>query len=120
MKYILGFKPLSPLVRQVKPFVEEAALRFDLEKQPVKMFTETLYRAKSWRRARRVITKVEYNALGSDTRFIITNLEHWNRRFIYQTGYSGRGAMELMIKEHKNHLRFLAVFESVFLVFYNL
>ncbi|MEE8377488.1 MAG: transposase, partial [Candidatus Aminicenantaceae bacterium] len=38
------------------------------------------------------------------TRFIITNLEHWNRRFIYQTVYCGRGAMELMIKEHKNHL----------------
>ena len=104
MKYVLGFKPLFPLVRQVNPFVEEVSLRFDLEKQPVKMFTETLYKAKSWPKARRVIVKVEYNALGSNIRFIITNLEHWNRRFIYQTAYSGRGAMELMLKEHKNHL----------------
>jgi hypothetical protein len=104
IKYILGFKPLSPLVRQVKPFSEAASLRFDLEGQPVKMFTEILYKAKSWPKTRRVIVKVEYNALGSNTRFIITNLEHWNRRFIYQTVYSGRGAAELMIKEHKNHL----------------
>jgi hypothetical protein len=104
MKYVLGFKPLSPLVREVKPLVEEASQRFGLEKQPVKMFTETLYKAKSWPKARRVIAKVEYNVLGSNTRFIITNLKHWNRRFIYQSGYSGRGAMELMIKEHKNHL----------------
>ena len=104
MKYVLGFKPLSPLVRQVKPFLKEASLRFDLEGHPVKIFTETLYKAKSWPKTRRVIAKVEYNALGSNTRFIVTNLEHWNRRFIYQTGYSGRGAMELMIKEHKNHL----------------
>jgi len=104
MKYVLGFKSLSPLIREVKPHVEEASLRFDLESQPVKMFTETLYKAKSWPKARRVIAKVEYNALGSNTRFIITNLEHWNCRFIYQTIYSGRGAMELMIKEHKNHL----------------
>lgn len=104
MKYVLGFKPLSPLVRQVKPLVEEAALRFELEKQPVKIFTETLYKAQSWPKARRVIAKIEYNALGSNTRFIITSLEHWNRRFIYQTVYSGRGAMELMLKEHKNHL----------------
>jgi len=104
MKYVLGYKPLSPLVRQVKPLVEEAALRFDLEKQPVRMFTETLYKVKFWPKARRVIAKVEYNALGSNTRFIITNLKHWNRRFIYQTVYSGRGAMELMLKEHKNHL----------------
>lgn len=104
IKYILGFKPLSPLVRQVKPLVEEVALRSEREKQPVKMFTETDYKAKSWPKRRRVIAKVEYNFLGPNTRFIITNLEHWNRRFIYQTIYCGRGAMELMIKEHKNHL----------------
>ena len=104
MKYVLGFKPLAPLVRQVKPFVEEVALRSEREKQPVKMFTETDYKAKSWPKARRVIAKVEYNFLGPNTRFIITNLKHWNRRFIYQTIYCGRGAMELMIKEHKNHL----------------
>jgi len=104
IKYVLGFKPLSPLVRQVKPLVEEVALRFERDKQPVKMFTETDYKVKSWPKARRVIAKVEYNSLGPNTRFIVTNLEHWNRRFIYQTAYSGRGAMELMIKEHKNHL----------------
>ena len=104
LKYVLGFKPLSPLVRQVKPLVEEVALRFKREKHPVKMFTETDYKAKSWPKMRRVIAKVEYNSLGPNTRFIITNLKHWNRRFIYQTAYSGRGAMELMIKEHKNHL----------------
>ena len=104
MKYVLGFKPLAPLVRQVKPLVEEVALRSKREKQPVKMFTETDYKAKSWPKKRRVIAKVEYNSLGPNTRFIITNLKHWNRRFIYQTVYCGRGAMELMIKEHKNHL----------------
>jgi hypothetical protein len=104
VKYVLGFKPLSPLVREVKPFIKEASQRSDLQKRPVKLFTETLYQANSWSKARRVIAKVEYNALGSNTRFIITNLEHWNRRFIYQTVYCDRGAMELMIKEHKNHL----------------
>jgi len=104
MKYVLGFKSLSPLVRQVESFVQETSQRFKLERHPVIMFTETLYKAKSWEKVRRVIAKVEYNALGSNTPFIITNLEHWNRRFIYQTIYSGRGAAELMIKEHKNHL----------------
>ena len=104
MKYVLGFMPLSPLVKQVKPLVKEAIDRFRRERHPVKIFTETLYKAKSWGTFRRVIAKVEYNALGSNARFIVTNLEHWNRRFIYQTAYCGRGAMELMIKEHKNHL----------------
>jgi len=68
------------------------------------MFTETLYKAQSWAHPHRVIAKVEYNALGSNIRFIITNLEHRNRRFICETACSGRGAMELMIKEHANHL----------------
>lgn len=104
MKYVLGFKPLAPLVRQVKPLVKEASQRFDLEKQSVKIFAEILYKATSWTKRRRVIAKIEYNSLGENSRFIITNLEHWNCRFIYQTAYSGRGAMELMLKEHKNHL----------------
>jgi len=104
LKYVLGFKALSPLLRQVKPLVEEMALGFKQEKQQVRMFTETLYKAQSWTKARRVIAKVDSNALGANTRFIITNLEHWNRRFIYETVYCGRGTMELMIKEHKNHL----------------
>jgi hypothetical protein len=104
IKYVLGLRPFSPLVREVKPSLKEASQRFYLEKRPVKLFTENLYQAKSWPKARRVIAKVEYNALGSNTRFIITNLEHWNRRLIYQTVYCDRGAMELMIKEHKNHL----------------
>jgi len=104
LKYVLGFKALSPLLREVKPLVEEMALGFKQEKQPVRMFTETLYKAQSWKKACRVIAKVDSNALGTNTRFIITNLEHWNRRFIYETVYCGRGTMELMIKEHKNHL----------------
>lgn len=47
---------------------------------------------------------MERNALGLFVRYIVTNLEHWNRRFIYETIYCGRGAMELLIKEHKTHL----------------
>lgn len=104
IKYVLGFNPLSPLLREVKPLVKEAAWGFELGKQPVKRFKEILYKVKSWPRARRIIAKVEYNALGPNIRFIITNLEHRNLRFIYQTVYSSRGVMELMIKEHKNHL----------------
>ena len=104
VRYVLGLRPFAPLVRQVQPLAEEVSRIAGQHKQPVKRYTEILHQAKSWKRARRVIAKVEHNTIGPNLRFIITNLEHWNRRFIYQTGYSGRGAMELMIKEHKNHL----------------
>jgi hypothetical protein len=102
--YVLGFKSLSPLVRQVQPLVNEVARTAEQDKRPVKRYTELLHKAQSWEKARRVIAKVEHTMIGPNLRFIITNLEHWNLRFIYQTVYCGRGAMELMIKEHKNHL----------------
>jgi len=100
MKYSLGFKSHAPMMRRIQPFVSQAAREYEKWGCPVKMFTDLSYKA----RTRRVAAKVEYSALGSNTRFVITNLEHKNRRFIYETAYCGRGAMELMIKEHKNHL----------------
>lgn len=102
--FTLGLKSSPSRVQQVQPLVEEAANRYAREKQPVKIFTDMLYQAQTWSKSRRVIAKIEHTALGLNTRFLVTNLPHWNCRFIYQTVYCGRGAMELMIKEHKNHL----------------
>ena len=62
------------------------------------------HKAKGWPQPKRIIIKVECNALGLFVRYVVTNLEHWNKRFIYETAYCGRGAMELLIKEHKTHL----------------
>ena len=50
------------------------------------------------------VAKIEVNDKGSNIRFIITNIETMPRRHLYEIAYCGRGAMELMIKEHKNHL----------------
>lgn len=104
IKYVLGFKPYKPLVEKVETLEEEARIRYAQGNQPVKMFGEVFYQAKSWPEPQRIIVKVEYNALGKNVRFVVTNLEHWNRRFIYETVYCGRGSAELFIKEHKTHL----------------
>ncbi|MFW6129456.1 MAG: hypothetical protein ACOC6P_04345 [Candidatus Aminicenantaceae bacterium] len=47
IKYDLGFKPLSPLQKEIKPFLQEVAMNIELEVQPVRMITEALYKAKS-------------------------------------------------------------------------
>lgn len=104
IKYVFGFNPPKALKEKAKKLVEEAQKRYAREKQPVKIFSEFFHQAKSWPQPKRIIVKVEYNALGQNVRFIVTDLEHWNRRFIYETVYCGRGAAELFIKEHKNHL----------------
>ncbi len=104
LKYVFGLTPRNPMWKEVEELIEEAKKLHTLHKEPVKLFGEFEYQAKSWSRPLRVIYKAEHNHRGPNTRFIVTNLEHWNRRFIYQTVYCGRGNMELCIKEHKNHL----------------
>lgn len=105
LKYVFGLTGSAPMLRKSQNLVDKAK-EFYLEKnESVKLFAEFQYQAGSWSSAQRVICKAEYNDNGSNTRFIVTNFENNNRRMIYETIYCGRGAMELMIKEHKNHLR---------------
>src|SRR4030042_145376 len=43
--------------------------------------------------------------LGSNIRYIVTNLTDLRTRDLYEKGYCARGAMELRIKEHKLYLK---------------
>ncbi len=102
--FCLGLTGWAPLKRKVEPLVEKAKAVFQQKSKPVKLFTEFQYQADSWNAPQRVICKVEYNEKGSNIRFIATDLVNSRIKMLYQTIYCGRGAMELMIKEHKNHL----------------
>jgi hypothetical protein len=104
IKYVLGFKSYKPVLQRAHGLINKARELYEISKTPIKLYGEFSYQAGSWSEPNRVIFKAEYNQEGSNTRFIVTNLVHANRKFIYQTVYCGRGAMELMIKEHKNHL----------------
>ena len=105
LKYIFGLTTKDPMVKQSAGLVKQAEMFFLKDKQPVKLFGEFTYQASSWTILRRVIYKAEHNAKGSNLRFIVTNLENRHRSMVYNLIYCGRGAMELLIKEHKNHLR---------------
>jgi len=102
LHYILGLSPNPRLSEQARPWTAEAVRQARLG--PVRLFGEFPYQAQSWKRARRVIVKAEQNALGTNTRFIVTDLESENRAFLYKTAYCGRGEMELFIKDHKTYL----------------
>ena len=104
IRFIFGFKPYSTLVKRSKTLMAKAKELFELNNRPVKIYGEFSYKAGSWETPNRIIVKAEYNSQGPNTRFIVTDLEHKNRKFLYETVYCNRGAMELMIKEHKNHL----------------
>jgi hypothetical protein len=74
------------------------------EQLKVKLYTEFLYRAESWSKPRRIICKVEVSEKGENLRFIVTNLQHTRKAYIYETIYCGRGQMENYIKDHKRFL----------------
>ena len=105
LKYVLGLTGHPPMSLRVQKLTERAKELYLEKGQPVKLFTEFVYQAGTWTSPQRIICKVEYNDKGSNIRFILTNLVNSKIRMIYDTIYCGRGSMELMIKEHKNHLR---------------
>ncbi len=107
--YILGLPVNARLKKIAQPWCEDAATRRAIQrsgqrsegdKTKVRRFFQTLYGAKSWSRERRVIARVEATILGSDVRFVVTNLEGRSRH-LYEKVYCARGRMENLIKEHK-------------------
>jgi hypothetical protein len=74
-----------------------------------KAYTETRYRAGSWKRRRRVVVKAEVVAVEGKSprrnpRFVVTNLP-WTPAKVYRF-YAKRGDVENRIKELKEALRF--------------
>jgi len=107
--YILGLPVNARLKKIAQPWCEDAATRRASQrsgqrsggdKTKVRRFFQTPYGAKSWSRERRVIARVEATNLGSDVRFVVTNLEGRSRH-LYEKVYCARGRMENLIKEHK-------------------
>jgi hypothetical protein len=104
VKFVLGQTPNQILYEKASTIMAKAKELYEMNQEPVTLFSEFAYKADSWSSSRRVIVKAEHTAKGANTRFIVTNLRHGTARFIYQNIYCGRGKMELYIKEHKNHL----------------
>ena len=70
-----------------------------------KRFAETVYRASSWSKDRRIIIKAEVGPQGDNLRFVATNLTGNRPAVIYKTMYCARGRCELFIKNHKTYLK---------------
>jgi len=87
-----------------RPIPEPTGHELTPEQLKVKLYTEFLYQAESWSAPRRVICKVEVSEKGDNIRFVVTNLEHHRKAYIYETIYCGRGQMENYIKDHKRFL----------------
>ena len=99
--YIFGLPGNNRLKALSRPWCEDVAIRRVLSgKNKVRRFFQIRYGAKSWLKEREIIARVEATELGSDTRFIVTNLPG-RAKNLYEKVYCARGKMENLIKEHK-------------------
>lgn len=102
--YIIGFAINSKLLEIAAPWREQCDWRRSKFKLTVRRFHQIPYRAREWRRSRKLIARVEATALGTDVRFIVTSLEGRGRT-LYEKVFCARGNAENLIKDMKRFTR---------------
>ena len=104
--WVLGLAPNAVLRRHVEALEKTTAERFRAApaRGKVRRFAQFHDAAQSWSRVERIIARVEAGPEGTDTRFIVTNLEGGRPKKLYQGLYCARGQAENHIKAWKNHL----------------
>jgi hypothetical protein len=71
--------------------------------EKIRAFTTFAYAAKSWRRERHVVARLEATIRGFDARYLVTSLKG-EARHLYEDVYCLRGQAENLIKMHKSQL----------------
>lgn len=103
--YITGLTANARLKALSKRTVETAENSFKKYGKPVKSYHSFMYQADSWANPQKVVVKVEVSSMGTNIRYIVTNMTEFRAKGLYEKGYCARGAMELRIKEHKLYLK---------------
>ena len=98
--YLVGLARNSVLEREVTEHCEAAERSFEATGTKCRVFADFPYPARTWRRQRRVIARVEHGAKGRNPRFITTNLPG-DAKTLYERVYCQRGEMENRIKEQQ-------------------
>ena len=96
--YVIGLARNARLHAAVELAEASLAEAYAASGTKQRLIGEFAYAAKSWGRERRVITRLEYGTLGTNPRFIVTNLGH-DAAYLYDTVYCQRGEAENRIKE---------------------
>jgi len=104
IRYAIGFITNNRVVEKAAPLLKKAQAAYQSTGEKQRLFTAFSYQAESWTKPRRIIAKVEYTRLGTNQRFVVTNLVR-NPQFVYDEIYVLRGDVENRIKELKLELK---------------
>lgn len=99
--YVIGLARNERLVQQVEYAQLMLAEQHEATGTKQRWISEFDYAAKSWSHERRVITRLEWGAQGSNPRFVVTNLGKLDApaEWLYDHLYCQRGEAENRIKE---------------------
>ena len=100
VRYIVGLARNAVLERKVQVACEVARDGFEATGRKSRLFAEFRYGARTWRRARRVIARIEHGPKGRNPRFVVTNL-HGQAQHLYERVYCQRGEMENRLKKQQ-------------------
>ena len=103
--FILGIAKNPRLLAMAKPAMDEAQRRYDETGRHIRHFTSIRYAASTWRHERHVVVKAEHHIRGANPRFVVTSLDDFDPRQIYDVIYCPRGQAENYIKDLKNALK---------------
>jgi hypothetical protein len=93
--FIFGLPGNIALDRAVDETADDIRTRRALDQKPcLRGFTETRYRAKSWKTDRRACARIEATTRGLDIRFRVTSIETGSAEHIYETLFCARGQAE--------------------------
>ena len=98
--YIVGLAKNARLDAAASRALTVAAEAFTASGQKQRLFTEFDYGARTWRRQRRVIARIEHGEKGANPRYIVTSLDGDGQQ-LYERLYCQRGEMENRIKEQQ-------------------
>jgi hypothetical protein len=102
--YIIGFAINSKLLEIAAPWRAQCDMRRSKRQPTVRRFHQLPYRARGWSRSRKLVARVEAAPMGTDVRFIVTNLEGRGKT-LYEKVFCARGQAENLIKDMKRFTR---------------
>jgi hypothetical protein len=103
-EYIIGFAINAKLSEIAAPWRAQCAMRRSRRDPVVRRFHQMPYRAREWSRSRKVVARVEATSLGTDARFIVTNMKGRGKT-LYEKVFCARGNAENLIKDMKRFTR---------------
>ena len=100
VKYVIGLAKNSRNREAANSHIALSESLYKLTGKKQRLFTSIYYGAKTWDKKRRVIVKAEHTAMGSNPRFVVTNMTQ-SDRYLYDKLYCARGDMENRIKDQQ-------------------